>query len=106
MGTAASTTTPAQFVFTNDAYGDAGRKAAQAAGMLGCLIGVCVMVPSGVHVGYAGLVDLSTGDVVWFNTDLAMGGDPREVDGAEKRVGQLMDGFPLRAGVVLPKAPG
>lgn len=96
----------AMFVFTNDAYGDAGRKAAQAAGMLGCLIGVCVMVPSGVHVGYAGLVDLSTGDVVWFNTDLAMGGDPREVDGAEKRVGQLMDGFPLRAGVVLPKAPG
>ena len=96
----------AMFVFTNDAYGDAGRKAAQAAGMLGCLIGVCVMVPSGIHVGYAGLVDLSTGDVVWFNTDLAMGGDPREVDGAEKRVGQLMDGFPLRAGVVLPKAPG
>lgn len=96
----------AMFVFTNDAYGDAGRKAAQAAGMLGCLIGVCVMVPSGIHVGYAGLVDLNTGDVVWFNTDLAMGGDPREVDGAEKRVGQLMDGFPLRAGVVLPKAPG
>ena len=96
----------AMFVFTNDAYGDAGRKAAQAAGMLGCLIGVCVMVPSGVHVGYAGLVDLATGDVVWFNTDLAMGGDPRELDGAEKRVGQLMDGFPLRAGVVLPKDPG
>lgn len=96
----------AMFVFTNDAYGDAGRKAAQAAGMLGCLIGVCVMVPSGIHVGYAGLVDLNTGDVVWFNTDLAMGGDPREADGAEKRVGQLMDGFPLRAGVVLPKAPG
>lgn len=96
----------AMFVFTNDAYGDSGRKAAQAAGMLGCLIGVCVMVPSGIHVGYAGLVELETGNVVWFNTDLAMGGDPREVEGAEKRVGQLMDGFPLRAGAVLPKAPG
>ncbi|WP_017664763.1 hypothetical protein [Porphyrobacter sp. AAP82] len=96
----------AMFVFTNDAYGDSGRKAAQAAGMLGCLIGVCVIVPSGIHVGYAGLVELSSGDVVWFNTDLAMGGDPREADGAEKRVGQLMDGFPLRPGVVLPKAPG
>jgi len=33
---------------------------------------------------------------VWFNTDLAMGGDPREVDGAQKRVGQLMAGFPTR----------
>ena len=60
------------FVFTNDAYGDSGRKAAQAAGMLGCLIGVCVLVPSGIHVGYAGLVELETGNVVWFNTDLAM----------------------------------
>lgn len=88
----------AMFVFTNDAYGDSGRKAAQAAGMLGCLIGVRVIVPSGIHVGYAGLVELETGNVVWFNTDLAMGGDPREVEGADKRVGQLLDGFPLRAG--------
>lgn len=86
----------AMFVFTHDAYGDAGRKAAQAVGMLGCLIGACVIVNAGVHIGYAGLVDLNTGDVVWFNTDLAMGGDPRELDGAEKRVGQLMEGFPQR----------
>lgn len=86
----------AMFVFTHDAYGDAGRKAAQAVGMLGCLIGACVVVQAGVHIGYAGLVDLNTGNVVWFNTDLSMGGDPRELDGAEKRVGQLMDGFPQR----------
>lgn len=90
----------AMFVFTNDAYGDSGRKAAQAVGMLGCLIGACVVVGSGIHVGYAGLVELETGNVVWFNTDLAMGGDPRELEGADKRVRQLMDGFPLRAGVV------
>ncbi|MEM6858123.1 MAG: hypothetical protein AAF559_09650 [Pseudomonadota bacterium] len=86
------------FVFTNDAYGDGGRKAAQAVGMLGCLIGICVPVSSGVHVGYAGLVDLETGNIVWFNSDLSIGGDPREEDGAEKRVNQLMDGFPLRDG--------
>ena len=88
----------AMFVFTNDAYGDGGRKAAQAVGMLGCLIGACIVVSSGIHIGYAGLVELETGNIVWFNTDLSMGGDPREVDGAEKRVGQLMEGFPLRAG--------
>lgn len=88
----------AMFVFTNDAYGDGGRKAAQAVGMLGCLIGVCVTISSGVHVGYAGLVELETGNIVWFNTDLSIGGDPREVEGAEKRVRQLMEGFPLREG--------
>jgi hypothetical protein len=86
----------AMFVFTHDAYGDAGRKAAQAVGMLGCLIGACVIVQAGVHVGYAGLVNLDTGNIVWFNTDLSMGGDPRELDGAEKRVRQLMEGFPAR----------
>lgn len=86
----------AMFVFTHDAYGDGGRKAAQAIGMLGCLIGVCVVMQAGVHVGYAGLVDLETGDIVWFNTDLSMGGDPRELDGADKRVGQLLEGFPSR----------
>lgn len=86
----------AMFVFTHDAYGDAGRKAAQAVGMLGCVIGACVLIKAGVHIGYAGLVDLETGNIVWFNTDLAMGGDPREAEGAQKRVEQLMAGFPVR----------
>lgn len=87
----------AMFFFTHDSYGDASRKAAQAVGMLGCLIGACVIVNAGVHIGYAGLVDLGTGNIVWFNTDLAMGGDPREAEGATKRVGQLMEGFPMRS---------
>ena len=91
----------AMFVFTHDAYGDSGRKAAQAVGMLGCLIGVCVIIPAGVHIGYAGLVELKTGNIVWFNTDLAMGGDVREVDGAQKRVGQLLAGFPKRDGEIV-----
>ncbi len=86
----------AMFVYSNDAYGDNGRKASQAAGLLGCVIGVCEIVDSGVHVGYAGLVELATGNVVWFNTDPEMGGDPRKIEGADKRVGQLMQGFPLR----------
>ena len=82
----------AMFVFTKDSYGDAGRKVAQLlmAGLFGAYI------PAGVHIGYAGLVDLNSGEVVWFNTDLAMGGDPREPEGAAKRVGQLLSGFPAR----------
>jgi hypothetical protein len=83
----------AMFVFTHDAYGDTGRKVAQVlmAGLFGAY------VQAGIHIGYAGLVDLETGNIVWFNTDLAMGGDPREVDGAQKRVRQLLEGFPNRA---------
>lgn len=82
----------ALFFFTHDAYGDAGRKVAQLlmAGLFGAY------VPAGIHTGYAALVDLSTGEIIWFNTDLAMGGDPREVDGAKKRVSQLLEGFPAR----------
>ena len=52
--------------------------------------------PPPVHIGYAGLVDLKTGDLVWINADIEMGGDPREVEGAKKRVKQLLEGFPLR----------
>lgn len=80
----------ALFFFTHDSYGDAGRKVAQLlmAGLFGAY------VPAGVHIGYAAMIDLKTGDVVWFNTDLAMGGDPRDAEGAQKRVSQLLAGFP------------
>ncbi len=80
----------ALFMFTEDAYGSAGRKAAQLlmAGLFG------VAIAPGVHVGYAGLVDLKTGDLVWLNADPEMGGDVRETDGAVKRVGQLLANFP------------
>jgi hypothetical protein len=83
------------FLFTNDSYGSAGRKAAQVVGLL-----FGAYIPSGVHVGYAGLVDLKTGELVWINADVSMGGDVREVDGATKRVGQLLEDFPVREGAV------
>lgn len=78
------------FIFTRDAYGSAGRKVFQflAAGLAG------VSVKSGEHVGYAGLVDLTTGDLLWLNADLEMGGDVRTVDGMRKRVAQLLEDFP------------
>lgn len=93
----------ALFVFTHDAYGSSGRKAMQALGMLGCVFGACVLVQAGVHIGYAGLVDLRTGDVIWFNADPAVGGDVRTAEGAEKRVDQLLDGMPGRP---VPAKPG
>jgi len=85
----------ALFIYTHDAYGSNGRKAAVIfAAMWG------VSAPFGVHEGYAALVDLATGDLVWFNTDPAIGGDPRDHLGANKRVSQLLAGFPGGKAVV------
>jgi hypothetical protein len=78
------------FIYTNDAFGSTGRKLLQlfAAGVAG------VGVSSGVHTGYAGLVDLRTGELVWINADFQMGGDVRDATGATKRVGQLLEDLP------------
>ena len=89
------------FFFTHDSYGSTGRKVAQ---ILGAVMGFGLM-PSGVHVGYAGLVDLTTGDLVWLNADLQMGGDVRTPDGAQKRVAQLLEGFPAKAAGPVLAAP-
>ncbi|MEH3047943.1 hypothetical protein [Sphingomonas adhaesiva] len=85
----------ALFIFNKDAYGSTGRKILQ----IVALLGPGLYVKSGEHAGYAGLVDLKTGDLLWLNADGAMGGDVRDVDGAKKRVGQLLDEFP---GTVAP----
>ena len=77
------------FVRTDDAYGSAGRKALQIFAAFGG-----VGVTSGRHGGFAGLVDLKTGDLLWFNADYQMGGDVRQIDGATKRVTQLLEGLP------------
>ena len=79
------------FINTEDHYGSTGRKIFQAL----AAISVGYGVKSGLHAGYAGLVDLKTGDLLWINADYAMGGDVREADGAEKRVRQLLEEFPL-----------
>jgi hypothetical protein len=96
----------ALFVGTEDAYGSTGRKIFQ----LLAAVTVGVGVTSGEHTGYAGLVDLRTGDLVWLNADRQMGGDVRTPEGAAKRVAELLGGFPGRAEVpgtpiAAPKAP-
>ena len=77
------------FIVTEDHYGSTGRKILQfaAAGLFGA------GVQSGIHKGAAGLIDLRTGNIVWLNADLQMGGDVRNSDGVEKRVGQLLEDF-------------
>ena len=81
------------FFFTYDSYGSTGRKVAQ---ILGAVMGLGLM-SSGVHIGYAGLVDLKTGDLVWLNADTGIGGDPRDAAGADKRMAQLLEDFPKKS---------
>lgn len=78
------------FIYNKDAFGSTGRKVLQVL----AAIGPRIAVKSGEHVGYAGLVDLKTGDLLWLNADGAMGGDVRETDGSQKRVRQLLEDFP------------
>lgn len=91
----------ALFIYNKDAYGSTGRKLLQVV----ALLGPGIAVTSGEHAGYAGLVDLKTGDLLWLNADGAMGGDVRTPDGAEKRVSQLLEGFPgtMKPGPVTAK---
>lgn len=81
----------ALFINTHDEYGSTGRKVLQVVALLGG-----IPVTSGVHAGYAGLIDLKSGALVWLNADRQMGGDVRTLEGAQKRVRQLLEGFPGR----------
>jgi len=88
----------ALFILTEDAIGSTGRKIFQVFAAM-----ASVSVKSGEHKGYAGLIDLRTGELVWLNADLQMGGDVRTPEGAQKRVAQLLEDFPGRP-VLVPAA--
>ena len=93
----------ALFLYTHDAFGSSGRKALQIAGLLGCGVGVCVLVPGGVHFYYASLVDLKSGDVVWFNFLPSSEGDIRKIDGAQGLVDSLLSTMPVKQAPPAPK---
>lgn len=79
----------ALFVYLRDSYASGGRKAFfVAAAVLG------VGIPMGQQVGFASLVDLETGDLVWFNR-LGRGmGDLRTPEAAAESVALLLSDFP------------
>lgn len=86
------------FVTTVDQFSSDSRKAAQVMGALGCIIGACVIISGGIHVAYVSLVDLGTGNLVWFNLLRGSQGDVREEDGALGMVRAIMAGMPTRPG--------
>jgi hypothetical protein len=81
----------ALFVWMRDSYASAERKAAMVAfAILG------VGISGGAQVGYASLVDLSDGRVVWYNRLARGSGDLREAESAKESIGALLADFPIR----------
>jgi hypothetical protein len=89
----------ALLLYTHDSFGTGGRKAMQ----IVALIAFGAVVQAGIHISYASLVDLETGQVVWFNVNLGAKGDPREAAGAESRIAQVLATMPGRPAPVTKK---
>jgi hypothetical protein len=80
----------ALFIFVRDSYATAGR----ALFMIGAAM-FGVGIPGGQQVGFASLVDLRTGQIVWFNQLASSSGDLRTAAPAQKTVDALLKGLPL-----------
>lgn len=80
----------ALFLHAQDSFSSGGRVALQLVGLIGCGFGVCVMPAGGSQAAFASLVDLKTGQVVWFNTLSSTVGDIRTPEGAKDMVTELL----------------
>ena len=79
----------ALFTWIRDAYASDARKAAM---LVGALFGVPLL--GGRQLAYASLVDLRSGQLVWFNRMRRMSGDLRESEAAQETLDALLAGFP------------
>ena len=87
----------ALFLYAQDNIASTGRVALQVLGVAGCFIGFCAPSGGSNQFAYASLVDLRTGEVVWFNV-LSTGsqlpgvkfGDIRTQEGASQMVERLI----------------
>src|SRR5688500_17766031 len=89
----------ALFLYAEDSFASTGRVALQVLGVAGCVVGFCAPnIGGGGQFAYASLVDLRTGEVVWFNVSQASSqvagikfGDIRTPEGAAQMVDRLLD---------------
>jgi len=79
----------ALFIFVRDSYASQARKVAMVAGLA---MGAVLM--GGLQEGFASLVDLKTGEVVWHNELGRATGDLRARETAGETVKVLLTGFP------------
>jgi len=80
----------ALFIYLRDSFSSDGRVTAM---IFAALLGV--RVQGGTQVGFASLVDLENGEVVWFNRLLSQTGDLREAEGAAAAIDSLLTKAPL-----------
>ena len=98
----------ALFMYAEDSIVSGGRVALQVLGVAGCFVGFCAPnIGGGGQFAYASLVDLKTGEVVWFNvvqagskiTGIKMG-DIRTPQGSaqlvERLLGRMKPGYEVR----------
>ena len=82
----------ALFLYASDSFASTGRVLLNVVGFAGCFIGFCAPgIGGGQQLAYASLVDLNTGEVVWFNLLQSQQGDIRTPEGADKMVERLLD---------------
>ena len=86
----------ALFTYVRDSYASGGRTALRVFGFIvGAALGGGLDIGGGVQVGVATLVDLRTGQVVWYNLLANQSGDLRDQKGASKTVQQMLQKLPL-----------
>lgn len=99
VGELRATDPSAQFALLinmHDAYTTDGAKLGRLLGGMSNVIHEGVnTTPLPPHWGFAMLVDLSDGRIVWFYNDGAFGGDLRKPASADKRVGQMLTKWPM-----------
>jgi hypothetical protein len=76
------------FIFLRDSYASGGRKALM---VVSALFGGA---QGGTQIGFATLVDLRSGNIVWFNILARESGDLRTEKGAKETMSALLQGFP------------
>jgi hypothetical protein len=86
----------ALFVFVRDSYSSAAKKALDVLTVIaGAALGVGVVPAGGAQIGFASLVDLRTGNIVWFNRAIDGMGDLREDAKDERATNQLLKDIPI-----------
>jgi hypothetical protein len=86
----------ALFLSLEDAYTPGASETQQAGAFVACAItGVCVQPSSGNQAAFATLVDLTTGNIVWFNFLADGAGDLRDDENARRLVATILKELPL-----------
>lgn len=80
----------ALFMYAEDSFASTGRVLLGVLGTAGCFVGFCAPMSGGRQLAYASLVDLKSGDVVWFNVLQSQLGDVRTREGADQMIERLL----------------